>query len=351
MGSLLERMGIDTEEESSSVLLQVHQGNEPVRTVVEQMNFTADQVARVTCSFSLNKLELLKQLLDQQREIKKKLATTTIPISLTSMQESPCVPEIGTVKTGTEGSVGVVADSTENIGNINDITSQNKNVPLASSPGLLSREDLLEQILGKNFRNDAPPTITITKADGDTETVTQEDSTMEVESNTKDAPSTEDAVKQEDEGKPHKGGNRKRKFPDPVKGGYSARDPSAQPSLPRVSFLSRERRREECGRAIELMGEGASFDSLVVATKYHPKKVFLSLFEYLADSRPFVIYCQYQEPLMELYVTLKDMRVAVNVDLTETWFRNVQVLSDRSHPEIVMSATGGYLLRGIKVKP
>ena len=93
------------------------------------------------------------------------------------------------------------------------------------------------------------------------------------------------------------------------------------------------------------------FDSLIIASKYHPKKVLLSLFEYLSDSRPFVVYCQYEEPLMECYVTLKDMRCAVNVELTETWCRNMQVLTDRSHPEIVMSATGGYLLRGIKVKP
>ena len=339
MGSVMERLG------GQGTVLQVHQGNEPVRTVVEQMNFTVAEVEKVACSFSMNKLELFKELLQKEQQ-----------------QE-------------TEGDVASNGDDCSS-----DQTTK------SSQDFMLSCEDLLEQILGRNFKNDAPPAApppphsdNTTNGDNnlneDKEKPTIETSTsttvVAVEDGKDTAPSQstptapdamdveeskaiettstsvelKEGEKKDEEEKllqhnQHRH-DRKRKF----EGG-----PPQQPKAPRVSFLSRERRRMECVRAMELM-RAKKFDSLIVASKYHPKKVLLSLFEYLSDSCPFVVYCQYQEPLMECYVTLKDMKAAVNVELTETWCRNVQVLTDRSHPEIVMSATGGYLLRGIKVKP
>lgn len=41
---------------------------------------------------------------------------------------------------------------------------------------------------------------------------------------------------------------------------------------------------------------------------------------------------------------------AVALQLQEPWWRNHQVLPGRTHPEMVMSGTGGFLLSGIVVR-
>lgn len=42
---------------------------------------------------------------------------------------------------------------------------------------------------------------------------------------------------------------------------------------------------------------------------------------------------------------------ALAVQLQEAWWREHQVLPGRTHPEMVISATGGYILTGYKVAP
>ena len=116
----------------------------------------------------------------------------------------------------------------------------------------------------------------------------------------------------------------------------------------RITYLTKEQRRRECLSALNNLREN-DFDSLVIVSKYHPKALLLSLLEFLPRGCAFVVYYTHQEPLMECCVTLREMNVATNLELTESYFRNIQVLSKRTHPGIVMSATGGYILRGIKV--
>ena len=41
---------------------------------------------------------------------------------------------------------------------------------------------------------------------------------------------------------------------------------------------------------------------------------------------------------------------AVALQLHESWFREYQVLPSRTHPHMTTSATGGYVLSGMKVK-
>jgi tRNA (adenine-N(1)-)-methyltransferase non-catalytic subunit len=43
--------------------------------------------------------------------------------------------------------------------------------------------------------------------------------------------------------------------------------------------------------------------------------------------------------------------MAVNVVLSEQFFRNQQVLPNRTHPFVNMSASGGYILSGSKMRP
>nr|XP_033794158.1 tRNA (adenine(58)-N(1))-methyltransferase non-catalytic subunit TRM6 [Geotrypetes seraphini] len=108
-----------------------------------------------------------------------------------------------------------------------------------------------------------------------------------------------------------------------------------------------EKRKKEMQAAALLREKNA--DGLIIASRFHPASLLLALLEFVAPSRPFVIYCQYKEPLLDCYTKLREMGGAVNLRLSETWLRNYQVLPDRSHPKLLMSGGGGYLLCGITV--
>ncbi|XP_075060109.1 tRNA (adenine(58)-N(1))-methyltransferase non-catalytic subunit TRM6 [Mixophyes fleayi] len=108
-----------------------------------------------------------------------------------------------------------------------------------------------------------------------------------------------------------------------------------------------ERRKRESEAAILLQDRNA--DGLIIASRFHPTPLLLTLLEFIAPSRPFVVYCQYKEPLLECYTKLREKGGVINLKLSETWLRNYQVLPDRSHPKLVMSSGGGYILHGITV--
>lgn len=95
--------------------------------------------------------------------------------------------------------------------------------------------------------------------------------------------------------------------------------------------------------------EGKNADGLVIASRFHPCPAVLGLIKFLAPSRPFVVYSQYKEPLIECYTKLREEGGTVNLRLTDTWMRHYQVLPNRTHPVLLMSGGGGYLLSGITV--
>ncbi|XP_074845437.1 tRNA (adenine(58)-N(1))-methyltransferase non-catalytic subunit TRM6 [Carettochelys insculpta] len=116
----------------------------------------------------------------------------------------------------------------------------------------------------------------------------------------------------------------------------------------------REKQRKQQERRRKLVETAAlleerNADGLIVASRFHPTPLLLSLLEFVAPSRPFVVYCQYKEPLLECYTKLRERGGVINLKLSETWLRNYQVLPDRSHPKLMMSGGGGYLLSGISV--
>ena len=140
-------------------------------------------------------------------------------------------------------------------------------------------------------------------------------------------------------------------------------------------------------------------DSLIIATRYDPTAMLLRLLPYLAPSCPFVVYHEFLEPLLETFRTLQSYKVsdvddgggdvddgggevvgdgngkdksaaemqhrpqkqkqpmmlrrnvAVNLRLTDAWFREYQVLEGRTHPVMSMSQNGGYILMGTKLCP
>ncbi|XP_029414371.1 tRNA (adenine(58)-N(1))-methyltransferase non-catalytic subunit TRM6 isoform X3 [Nannospalax galili] len=121
----------------------------------------------------------------------------------------------------------------------------------------------------------------------------------------------------------------------------------------RKDYIQEKQRRQEEQRkrhleAAALLGE-RNADGLIVASRFHPAPLLLSLLNFVAPSRPFVVYCQYKEPLLECYTKLRERGGVINLRLSETWLRNYQVLPDRSHPKLLMSGGGGYLLSGFTV--
>uniref|UniRef100_A0A1B6KPM0 tRNA (adenine(58)-N(1))-methyltransferase non-catalytic subunit TRM6 n=1 Tax=Graphocephala atropunctata TaxID=36148 RepID=A0A1B6KPM0_9HEMI len=111
--------------------------------------------------------------------------------------------------------------------------------------------------------------------------------------------------------------------------------------------LKKPRWAVEAEDAIEVLKK--KVDGLIVACKEFPVNIVNKLFKYMLPSRPFVIYSLYQEPLLVLYLQLKQRTDVVNLKITETWFRPYQILPERSHPAVNVSSSSGYLLSGIKV--
>lgn len=84
--------------------------------------------------------------------------------------------------------------------------------------------------------------------------------------------------------------------------------------------------------------------ALVVATTtFDPVSVLDVLLPKLRPSSPVVVFAATTQPLVRCYTLLKDAG-CVDLLLTETWFRDFQVLPNRTHPNMSMSATGGFLL-------
>ncbi|XP_069014675.1 tRNA (adenine(58)-N(1))-methyltransferase non-catalytic subunit TRM6 [Embiotoca jacksoni] len=109
-----------------------------------------------------------------------------------------------------------------------------------------------------------------------------------------------------------------------------------------------EEKRKKLAAAAALL-EGRNADGLVIASRFHPCPVLLGLLRFVAPSRPFVVYSQYKEALIECYTKLREQGGTVNLRLTDTWLRHYQVLPNRTHPLLLMSGGGGYVLSGTTV--
>jgi tRNA (adenine-N(1)-)-methyltransferase non-catalytic subunit len=92
-------------------------------------------------------------------------------------------------------------------------------------------------------------------------------------------------------------------------------------------------------------------DTVIIVTKYDPTATLLGLLPYLAPSSPFVVFCEFIEPLTECFRELQNQSLAINLRLSDTWMREFQVLPGRTHPSMSMSQSGGFILTGIKLCP
>lgn len=90
-------------------------------------------------------------------------------------------------------------------------------------------------------------------------------------------------------------------------------------------------------------------DSLVVASKYDVRTSTLALLPFLGIGKPVVAFSETVEPLNALRDDLRGK--VVHVTVSSTWYREYQVLPDRTHPRMQMSGHGGYLLQAYKAEP
>ncbi|KAK7603757.1 hypothetical protein V9T40_003756 [Parthenolecanium corni] len=117
---------------------------------------------------------------------------------------------------------------------------------------------------------------------------------------------------------------------------------SEESECKRTSYQEREN--EEVRQLLDNKADG-----LIVVCKEKPNDFVKEMIQFVAPSRSFVVFSQFQAPLIQLFQDLKQRQDVINIRLVENWLRSYQVLSDRTHPEINMLATGGYLLTGIIV--
>ncbi|KAJ2220628.1 tRNA (adenine(58)-N(1))-methyltransferase non-catalytic subunit trm6 [Coemansia sp. RSA 485] len=94
-----------------------------------------------------------------------------------------------------------------------------------------------------------------------------------------------------------------------------------------------------------------NFDALVISTNYDAKSVVERLIPYLGGSRMLVVYDQSKEALVELFAWLRESPSFINVQLTESWLREYQVLPSRTHPLMNTSGGGGFLVSAIHLAP
>lgn len=69
----------------------------------------------------------------------------------------------------------------------------------------------------------------------------------------------------------------------------------------------------------------------------------------LAPSSPFVVFCEFMEPLVACYLFLQERGVALRMTLSDTWTREYQTLPGRFHPHMNMSTSSGFILTGIYI--
>lgn len=92
-------------------------------------------------------------------------------------------------------------------------------------------------------------------------------------------------------------------------------------------------------------------DGLVFVCKETITDQLFMMLQFLAPSRPFVVYCQWREPLVKLFSELKQRNDVIFIRIFENSSRNYQVLPKRTHPYVTTNSSCGFLLTGYTVEP
>lgn len=94
------------------------------------------------------------------------------------------------------------------------------------------------------------------------------------------------------------------------------------------------------------------FTSLIVAHRGDQlSSAVLHLLRRLVPGSPFVVYHQSMQPLAECLHACQQAKLAIRLQLIETWSRLYQVAENRTHPTMNAYPATGYVLHGITVLP
>lgn len=108
-----------------------------------------------------------------------------------------------------------------------------------------------------------------------------------------------------------------------------------------------EEKRKYYNNLLKIMNDG--FDSIIISVETDPIPLTELLLQYLGPSKRFVIYCHFLDVLSNIHGSLYESGSFVNLQLFECFNRTIQVLPQRTHPEMNMENKSGYILSGVKV--
>uniref|UniRef100_A0A182IMM4 tRNA (adenine(58)-N(1))-methyltransferase non-catalytic subunit TRM6 n=1 Tax=Anopheles atroparvus TaxID=41427 RepID=A0A182IMM4_ANOAO len=141
-------------------------------------------------------------------------------------------------------------------------------------------------------------------------------------------------------------GTKKRKLEDGADNNESVAE--GEPNAKQVK-LDKEKQSWEIENESAASTMEDKFDSLVIVAKEHPYSILKALLPFVKPSRPVVIFSTSREILTECYVDMKTEASVTYLRLSSNWTRQLQVLPDRTHPDVTMSGNSGYLLTGYTV--
>ncbi|XP_015175021.1 PREDICTED: tRNA (adenine(58)-N(1))-methyltransferase non-catalytic subunit TRM6 [Polistes dominula] len=274
---------------TTGLLINLHPGNIPQLNIVQAMNFPKEQLDR---HLTVNIYSFIR--LYNQGE------------SLSSSDVSPC----------------------RTVSNSNTSQSENNEVLLNISSNDCEKETKVEndkEVLKIDQTVDSNINETVNNGSIGSDV-------MQTETNTtiQNVTNTDELMKDD---KVENKNTLKRKLSDPIKN-----EPVKKPKwLMETQYV------------LDLL-KNSKVRSLVIVAKEHPLEIAKFLLPFLGASRPFVIFHTHREPLQETYMALKQTQNVVSLRLFSNFLRSYQILQDRTHPDILTSDTGGYILTGYLVE-
>lgn len=104
---------------------------------------------------------------------------------------------------------------------------------------------------------------------------------------------------------------------------------------------------KEASKEVPQESERAGFNCVIVSHQsFTPKSALISVMPLLAPSATFVLAFHQNQPLADCMNLLKQKNLAVNMMFSEPFWREIQVLPQRTHPLMNMNHGGWYLLSG-----
>ncbi|KAI0033977.1 Gcd10p-domain-containing protein [Vararia minispora EC-137] len=91
------------------------------------------------------------------------------------------------------------------------------------------------------------------------------------------------------------------------------------------------------------------FEGLLIASEYEPMSILERLAPYIGGSASVVIYSPHLQPLTSLQNRMRLDPQYLAPSVTESWLRRYQVLPGRTHPTMMTTGSGGYLLHATKM--